>query len=239
MTATVYLSVADGELRAEDEGGKVRVVVGNFAWTFVLEDRLDCARWAKVIADADALFIRRKAANDDGHMRFPAADDEGNSPAEARQPEDADPRCAVDWGNAAPSQRCTRENGHHGVHVDEEGREFGYVPGDDDDPWGEADDDDTRAHVMSSSPGRDDDLEPLPLLPQRKPAGEPCQACNHPRNIHEADGCLLEGCECQRPDGNTPVWQAAMDAELSPEALAGGVPLETLAPEPQEDEAEA
>lgn len=53
------------------------------------------------------------------------------------------------------------------------------------------------------------DLEPSPPLPQRTPAGPPA----HP-------------------------WQAAMDAQLSPEALAGSVPLATLAPE-QEDEAEA
>ena len=105
-----------------------------------------------------------------------------------------DDRCDVDWGSATPSQRCTRDSGHHGVHIDEEGREFGYVPDDDDG--------DTRAHIMSSSPGRDD----LPPLPQRKPAGPPG-------------------------------WQAAMDAELSPEALKREMPLEQLAPE-QEDEAQ-
>ena len=45
--------------------------------------------------------------------------------------------CEVAWGSAAPFQRCTRENGHHGVHIDADGREFGYVP-DLHDLWGES-----------------------------------------------------------------------------------------------------
>jgi hypothetical protein len=37
-------------------------------------------------------------------------------------------QCDVDWGSAATSQRCVRVGGHGGVHLDSEGREWGWVP---------------------------------------------------------------------------------------------------------------
>lgn len=36
----------------------------------------------------------------------------------------ANNRCPVDWGSATPSQRCTLQSGHEGLHLDSTGRTF-------------------------------------------------------------------------------------------------------------------
>lgn len=66
----------------------------------------------------------------------------------ARQAEHGQ-QCESDWGSAMASQRCTRTADHKGVHIDGDGREFGYEA-DEADPWGV--EGQTRAEIMSSSP---------------------------------------------------------------------------------------
>ena len=187
MTATFYFHVGDGELRAEDANPNVRIIAGNFDWTILLENRLDCARWMKAIADADALFIKRKTAAEAHDVIVPPVRASVMTPEQKSAWEREVPDgCPCDyiwtglvWTRSGSTPACD-------IHSDE-------LP-----------------DLGIDEPG----LEPLPPLPQRTPAGPPAAP-----------------------------WQAAMDAELSPEALAGETPLTSLAAgddtQPEENEAQA
>ena len=247
MTGTVYFSVRDDELRAEDEGGTVRIVVGNFAWTFVLENRLDCARWMKAIADADALFIRRAV------------------PEGIRDAHDVDvpPSVVEDIREAlaATERGETQDLGDFLQYADDDDGLEPLPPLPQRTPAGPPPD------GLTDSFHHDDDPE---LLPSRTPALLLDPDCRDGKHTSCAGGPC--DCACHEADPNDPYageeepsraerWgiseedlQEAEDAadlqpggtiypQLTPAALAGQVPLGSLAAgddtQPEEDEAQA
>ena len=216
MTATFYFHVGDGELRAEDANPNVRIIAGNFDWTILLENRLDCARWMKAIADADALFIKRKAAGEAHDVIVPPSD-------VSYEPHPCD--CG--------SYVCTRhapaaEDGLEPLPPLPQRPPAGPPDADLNDPYA-GEEEPSRAERWGISEQDLQEAERADDLPQRPPAGPP-----GPGDL-EADERLDHVLE---PDP-VPPWQATMRAELSETALAGETPLESLAAEPQEDEAQA
>lgn len=76
---------------------------------------------------------------------------------------------------------------------------------------------------VDAGPGHPDDLEPLPPSPQRTPAG--------PYEPHPGASGQDFGADDLEPRPGGTIYP-----ELTEEALAGQVPLGTLAPEPEENE---
>lgn len=186
MSVTFFTPGAElGKYRlSENPDGSITIHLndgeGVAAGWCTITSRLDAAHLRQMGADADALFIRRKAAQEAHDVIVFALD----------------PDCRDGKHTSCAGGPCQ-----------------------------------CRCHPLEPMPlalagePTGDGLEPLPPLPECTPAGPPaCPGCNDDHAAHDAP--LPE----PQPGGT-------IYPQLSEEALAGGEPLESLAPGPEEDEA--
>jgi hypothetical protein len=121
-------------------------------------------------------------------------------------------RCTVDWGSAAPSQRCTRDAGHGGPHQDEQGSEWVALVETTPAAWLPTREElGAPVTVVSELTG-----EPLSFYPCCEHCPERCSAELH---LNHTEPCL-EGCHDGALPGAAEV--AAFRERHAAEAAGGG-----------------